>query len=202
MNNMTISAKTYDEAITKALIQLQTTSDHLIVETVQEGSSGFFGIGVYWVASGICRMIQQIIINNQLSKMDIDEIVRANLEKANEKAIKEGKNPQELKSKTDRLLRDVRRTEQKAENEEAALKTKMEVNAKHVQDSTAYYNRNAKPGSLAAKANMVAMYDERQMEKKRNKNKKPGAEPAVSEVSSAAETADVKAEDSQENGNE
>ena len=160
------------------------------------------GIGVYWVASGICRMIQQIIINNQLSKMDIDEIVRANLEKANEKAIKEGKNPQELKSKTDRLLRDVRRTEQKAENEEAALKTKMEVNAKHVQDSTAYYNRNAKPGSLAAKANMVAMYDERQMEKKRNKNKKPGAEPAVSEVSSAAETPDVKAEDSQENGNE
>ena len=160
------------------------------------------GIGVYWVASGICRMIQQIIINNQLSKMDIDEIVRANLEKANEKAIKEGKNPQELKSKTDRLLRDVRRTEQKAENEEAALKTKMEVNAKHVQDSTAYYNRNAKPGSLAAKANMVAMYDERQMEKKRNKNKKPGAEPAVSEVSSAAEIPDVKAEDSQENGNE
>ena len=134
--------------------------------------------------------------------MDIDEIVRANLEKANEKAIKEGKNPQELKSKTDRLLRDVRRTEQKAENEEAALKSKMEVNAKHVQDSTAYYNRNAKPGSLAAKANMVAMYDERQMEKKRNKNKKPGAEPAVSEVSSAADTADVKAEDSQENGNE
>ena len=161
------------------------------------------GIGVYWVASGICRMIQQIIINNQLSKMDVDEIVRANVEKANEKAIKEGKNPQELKSKTDRLLRDVRRTEQKAENEEAALKTKMEMNAKHVQDSTAYYNRNAKPGSLAAKANMVAMYDERQMEKKRNKNKKSGAEPAVSEASSAAETADVvKAEDSQENGNE
>ena len=161
------------------------------------------GIGVYWVASGICRMIQQIIINNQLSKMDVDEIVRANVEKANEKAIKEGKNPQELKSKTDRLLRDVRRTEQKAENEEAAMKTKMEMNAKHVQDSTAYYNRNAKPGSLAAKANMVAMYDERQMEKKRNKNKKPGAEPAVSEVSSTAETADVvKAEDSQENGNE
>ena len=45
MNNITISAKTYDEAITKALIQLQTTSDHLVVETVQEGSSGFFGIG-------------------------------------------------------------------------------------------------------------------------------------------------------------
>ena len=45
MSEKTIQAKTYDEAITKALIELQTTSDHLIVETVQEGSSGFFGIG-------------------------------------------------------------------------------------------------------------------------------------------------------------
>ena len=50
MNNMTITAKTYDEAITKALIQLQTTSDHLVVETVQEGSAGFFGIGAkQWI---------------------------------------------------------------------------------------------------------------------------------------------------------
>ena len=47
---MTITAKTYDEAITKALIQLQTTSDHLVVETVQEGSAGFFGIGAkQWI---------------------------------------------------------------------------------------------------------------------------------------------------------
>ena len=161
------------------------------------------GIGVYWVASGLCRMIQQIIINRQLSKIDVDEIVRSNLEKSNEKAIKEGKNPQELKSKTDRLLRDVRRSEERAENEEAALKEKMELTARHVKDSTAYYNRNAKPGSLAAKANMVAMYDERQMEKKRNKNKKQDAEPAVAEVISEEKTAgEEKAESSQENGNE
>ena len=50
MNNMTITAKTYDEAITKALIQLQTTSDHLVVETVQEGSAGFCGSGAkQWI---------------------------------------------------------------------------------------------------------------------------------------------------------
>lgn len=130
------------------------------------------GIGVYWVASGLCRMIQQLIINRQLESMDIDEIVRKNLEKANEKALKEGKNPSQIKSNTDRLLRDVRRQEEAAANEESEFRNKMTLNAKKVADSTAYYNRNAKPGSLAAKANMVAMYDERQMEKKRGKVKK------------------------------
>ena len=45
------------------------------------------GIGIYWVASGLCRMIQQLIINRQLNQMNIDEIVKRNIEKANAKAI-------------------------------------------------------------------------------------------------------------------
>lgn len=44
MNNITVSAKTYDEAITKALIQLETTSEHLIVEVLEKGSNGLFGM--------------------------------------------------------------------------------------------------------------------------------------------------------------
>ena len=136
------------------------------------------GIGVYWVASGLCRMIQQIIVNHQLGKMDVDELVKKNLEKANQKAIKEGRNPQELKSRTDKLLRDVKNAEKKAENEEAAMEKKMALTARHVKDSTEYYNRNAKPGSLAAKANMVAMFNERQAEQKRGKKKQAEAAPA------------------------
>ena len=39
--------------------------------------------------------------------------------------------------------------------------------AKKKQESTAYYNSaNAKPGSLAAKANMVKQFDERNSKKK------------------------------------
>lgn len=41
---ITISAKTLDEAITKALIELQTTSQHLSYEVVQKESSGFLGL--------------------------------------------------------------------------------------------------------------------------------------------------------------
>ena len=42
-DKITVSAKTLDEAITKALIELQTTSDHLQYEVVRKESSGFLG---------------------------------------------------------------------------------------------------------------------------------------------------------------
>ena len=141
------------------------------------------GIGLYWVASGICRMIQQLIINAQLNRMDIDEIVAKNVEKANAKAIKKGQNPNQVRSKSEKLMRDIRKREEDEKAEESSMKEKMTRTASQVKDSTAYYNRSAKPGSLAAKANMVAMYDERMEEKKRNKGKKAAdaAETAVSE---------------------
>lgn len=44
MEMITISAKTLDEAITKALLELRTTSDHLYYEVVQKESTGFLGI--------------------------------------------------------------------------------------------------------------------------------------------------------------
>ncbi|NCB93425.1 MAG: protein jag [Clostridia bacterium] len=40
-----ITAKTVDEAITKACLELETSSDNLEIQVVREGSSGFFGIG-------------------------------------------------------------------------------------------------------------------------------------------------------------
>ena len=46
---------------------------------------------------------------------------------------------------------------------------KYEVNAKNLKDSTEYYNKDAKPGSLASKANMVAKYNEKQANSKKNK---------------------------------
>lgn len=45
MDMITVSAKTVDDAITKALIELETTSDQLVYEVVDKGSAGFLGIG-------------------------------------------------------------------------------------------------------------------------------------------------------------
>ena len=45
MDMITVTAKTVDEAVTKALIELETTSDKLEYEVVDKGSAGFLGIG-------------------------------------------------------------------------------------------------------------------------------------------------------------
>lgn len=46
MEYITVSAKTVDDAITEALIQLGVTSDQLDYEVIEKGSSGFLGIGI------------------------------------------------------------------------------------------------------------------------------------------------------------
>ena len=44
--SMRVSAKTVDDAITEAMIQLGVTSDRLEYEVIEKGSSGFLGIGM------------------------------------------------------------------------------------------------------------------------------------------------------------
>lgn len=55
MDMITVSAKTVDDAITKALIQLEVTSDRLYYEVVEKGSSGFLGIGAKPAVIRACK---------------------------------------------------------------------------------------------------------------------------------------------------
>ena len=41
MDFIEISAKTYDEAVTDALVQLGVTSDQVEIEVIDKGSAGF-----------------------------------------------------------------------------------------------------------------------------------------------------------------
>ena len=45
MEYIRISAKTVDDAITEASIQLGTSSDNIEYEVVEKGSTGFLGFG-------------------------------------------------------------------------------------------------------------------------------------------------------------
>ena len=45
MDFIEVSAKTYDEAVTDALVKLGATSDQVEIEVIDKGSSGFLGIG-------------------------------------------------------------------------------------------------------------------------------------------------------------
>ena len=45
MDYIEITAKTVEDAVTDALVQLGTTSDQIEYEVIEKGSSGFLGIG-------------------------------------------------------------------------------------------------------------------------------------------------------------
>lgn len=91
MDMITVSAKTLDEAITKALIELQTTSDHLHYEVIEKGSAGILGI----FGSKPC-VIRARVMGEEEEKAVKAEAARA--EAAKEKtAKKEAAKPAEVK---------------------------------------------------------------------------------------------------------
>ena len=115
-------------------------------------------VGIYWVASSAFQIIQQIGVNSYLNKIDIDEMVKANIEKANKKRARKGLPPQKINQNASANLKAY---QAKADQEEEQRTEKMEKVKKQVKESSNYYNDNAKPGSLASKANMVAKYNEK-----------------------------------------
>lgn len=115
------------------------------------------GIGLYWVAQSVFTIIQQAGINSYLKKVDIDDLVQQNVEKLNKKRAKKGLPPTKV-GNVDEMLKQI---EEKEAREESARMAKIAKTKAIVEESNRYYNENAKPGSLAAKANMVAKYNEK-----------------------------------------
>lgn len=46
------------------------------------------GIGLYWIAASIFRIGQTLIINHQVDKISLDELIEKNKDKAAKKANK------------------------------------------------------------------------------------------------------------------
>lgn len=113
------------------------------------------GIGLYWVAQSVFTIIQQVGINRHLSKVNIDDLVQKNIEKTNKKRAKKGLPPTKV-GNVDEMLKKIEEKESKAESAQMAKIAKTKT---IVEESNKYYNDNAKPGSLASKANMVAKYN-------------------------------------------
>lgn len=119
-------------------------------------------IGIYWVASSLYQVVQQIGMNAYLDKVDIDEMIRVNVEKANKKRAKKGLQPTKVSTITENL----QKMQESEAKEQAKMSEKIERTRKIVEESTKYYNQDAKPGSLASKVNMVQKYNEKQQNKK------------------------------------
>ncbi len=112
------------------------------------------GIGIYWIAGALIRCIQQVIINRHMSKMDIQVLVEENMKKVEKKREKEGLPAQKITSQAHLNVKNI----DKKGNVDSEKEKKIEESYKNAQ--------HAKPGSLAAKANMVREFDERNKKKK------------------------------------
>ena len=115
------------------------------------------GLGIYWIATSVVTIIQQLIVNAYMDKVNIDDMIAKNLEKVNKKRAKQGLPPAKVTQNATASLKAIKAEEEK---EKVAEDVKKEKIAKQIEESSKYYNTNAKPGSLASKAAMVQKYNE------------------------------------------
>ena len=114
------------------------------------------GMGLYWVAGSIVRSIQQIVINKHIDKMDFDEIIKKNSAKSAKKLEKMKQNQERMAAYANMSTRNI----QNRANITSGMSEKEKEEA--MKKATDYSrNGNAKPGSMAAKANMVRQYNEK-----------------------------------------
>ena len=113
------------------------------------------GLGIYWVMSSVVRLVQQYFLNKHFDKIDLDDIIKKNEEKAKKKREKlviaenQIRNAAQMNTRT----MDAKANIQNSAEKEALLEKAMEAKA------------NAKPGSMTAKANMVKDFNERNNKK-------------------------------------
>ena len=88
MNEITVSAKTLDDAITEASIQLGVASDQMEYDVIEKGSAGFLGIGS-----------RQAVIRARIKKTVTRNQSRRNQTGRDQKRIQEGfpKRPQGIR---------------------------------------------------------------------------------------------------------
>ena len=119
------------------------------------------GMGLYWVAGAVVRSIQQIVINKHIDKIDLDEVIKNNAEKAKKKMEKAGVRAQQMAAYANMNTKNV---SSKPKSQSKSAMTQEEKD-EEVKKSTEYYNQNAKPGSMLAKANMVKQFNEKNNKK-------------------------------------
>lgn len=113
------------------------------------------GISIYWIAGPVIRSVQQIFTNMHINKINVDELIEKNLEKINEKRAKEGLPPVRDVTALHTGSRKKGGTSTGYTMTEAGKKRAETARKKTNLDSSAYYQKEAKEGSLAAKARMV-----------------------------------------------
>ena len=147
-----VSAKTVDDAITEALIQLGVTSDRLEYEVIEKGSAGFLGIGMKQAVIEARRKpepkeekVEEPVVEEPVrveskkveavqpqkaAEKKADEPKKAAFEKAVEKEVKEEVKKEtklvEVQPQTIKAVEDFLKNTMKAMDMEVELKTEID----------------------------------------------------------------------------
>lgn len=122
------------------------------------------GLGLYWATSSLFQVILQIVINKHYRKIDMDEFVKKNMEKAAAKAEKKLKKD----GVTGEGIRAAANTSTKSSgNGPMSISEIANMDVRKTQTTN-----TPAPGSLAEKAAMVSDLDDSKTENQRKKYKK------------------------------
>ena len=127
------------------------------MNTIMPIMSGVFclmlpiGVGIYWIASALFTILQNIFINRYLDKTDLDAMIEKNVEKAN-------KRKEKLGVVYDNKMAEVAKKSTKTYDNTAYDNTEYKKNNKRKSASGADYQRNTvsySAKSIAANANLL-----------------------------------------------
>lgn len=111
------------------------------------------GLGIYWIAGAVVRCIQQFFLNKHFDKMDLDEIIKKNQEKAKKKREKMGIAENQIREAAKMSTKKIDAPAK--QNVVTSAEKELEL------EKAAAAKANAKAGSMASKANMVKDFNER-----------------------------------------
>lgn len=115
------------------------------------------GVGVYWIAGALIRCVQQLIINKHFDRIDMAALVKKN----EEKAAKKAKAKAEKKGVSGETISNAARINTR--QIDAPKRKSMAEKANSVSKTSSGQNsgKKYKEGSMAAKANSVRAYNEK-----------------------------------------
>lgn len=114
------------------------------------------GLGIYWIAGAVVRIVQQFFLNKHFEKVNLEDIIKKNQEKIKKKREKMGIAENQISNAArmnTRQMVDVNKKQLTSAEKELQIERANAARAK------------AKEGSMSAKANMVRDFNERNNKK-------------------------------------
>ena len=109
------------------------------------------GLVLYWTMGSVVRIVQQIFLNKHFEKIDLNDIIEKNKEKAEKKKEKRGIRQAQIYDAARMNTRD----------NSMASKANISKEKTDALNNAAEARSHAKSGSMASKANMVKNFNER-----------------------------------------